>query len=310
MYIIGWRDLPAARRLVPVMDVLDYVSPRELEDWEQRLEEELDEAREKLEETKRLGEEQVDGDGDGESKSTAKVVPTDPKTGKRRTRSPPVHTQIELEAAVALDEEGGKSQGRLRGGTLSLSTPRKRRLKAFEELSDDGESSPSRQIERELYDEESRAAQYGPENRSANTAVASKEEFTGDETQTEEWPLGNDNMAYDKEGAMEKEKQGGAEDGTAVSAKAFPISSRETTAAAAALAWTAFGLDHPSADDMSAAAAPLEGTPTISLTTAKPLSQDLPSAKQSKESTQLAKPRKLEPVKLATKAKNGNGEPM
>ncbi|EGX95275.1 Chromo domain [Cordyceps militaris CM01] len=43
-YIVGWWDLPAARLLVPAMDVLDYVSPHALEEWEYKMELELDAA--------------------------------------------------------------------------------------------------------------------------------------------------------------------------------------------------------------------------------------------------------------------------
>ena len=52
-YIVGWRDLPAARLLVPVMEILDYVSPYALEEWEYNMELELEEDRSKLEEEKR-----------------------------------------------------------------------------------------------------------------------------------------------------------------------------------------------------------------------------------------------------------------
>ncbi|KAK4196970.1 hypothetical protein QBC40DRAFT_233294 [Triangularia verruculosa] len=44
-YHIGFTDLPAAKLLIPCNKVLDYVSPRELEDWEYRNAERLAEAK-------------------------------------------------------------------------------------------------------------------------------------------------------------------------------------------------------------------------------------------------------------------------
>lgn len=47
-YVIGWTDLPAARILVPAMQILDYVSPRVFEEWESNAETYLEEMRAKL----------------------------------------------------------------------------------------------------------------------------------------------------------------------------------------------------------------------------------------------------------------------
>ncbi|KAM4054431.1 hypothetical protein HRG_005287 [Hirsutella rhossiliensis] len=57
-YIIGWRDLPAARHLVPAMKILNYVSPRALEEWESNREVELAEDRRKQADEKDVGEKQ------------------------------------------------------------------------------------------------------------------------------------------------------------------------------------------------------------------------------------------------------------
>lgn len=134
-YIVGWHDLPAARLLVPAMDILDYVSPWELEKWESDLEEELNADRAKLEEDKKLNKTDV---------------------GKRKRARPPVHTQIESAAAAELETEE-EGQSRLKGGALSLSTPQKQRLRDFEEFTDT-DMSPSRQLERELYDNNATAS--------------------------------------------------------------------------------------------------------------------------------------------------------
>ncbi|KJZ80143.1 hypothetical protein HIM_00857 [Hirsutella minnesotensis 3608] len=115
-YIVGWRDLPAARLLVPAMQILDYVPPRALEEWEAQMELELDRDRKKLAEEK--------------------------DSGEKKAR-PPAHTDIES-AAVAEPETGAPARPKM--GVMSLSTPQKARLIDFEDFSDDYNGSPSRQI--------------------------------------------------------------------------------------------------------------------------------------------------------------------
>lgn len=130
-YLIGWRDLPAASKLVPAMQVLDYVSPRTLEDFEERLEQELDDEKGRLE---------------AELKSD--LVAPQAKKKKRRGR-PPAHSQIET-AVVAEAETVAQAKSRHKKGVMSLTTPQKPRLEEFEWLSD-GEGSPSRQIAQEQF---------------------------------------------------------------------------------------------------------------------------------------------------------------
>ncbi|KAL7935434.1 hypothetical protein V8C35DRAFT_299457 [Trichoderma chlorosporum] len=127
-YLIGWRDLPAASKLVPAMQVLDYVSPRTLEDFEARLEQELDDEKERLE---------------AELKSDLIA----PQQKKKKRGRPPAHSQIES-AAVAQPESVAEAKSRPKKGVMSLSTPKKSRLEEFEWLSDE-EGSPSRQIAQE-----------------------------------------------------------------------------------------------------------------------------------------------------------------
>lgn len=127
-YIVGWRDLPAARLLVPAMQVLDYVSPKALEEWEWNMETELDDERRKLAEDRQ------------------NVEPVKP--GKKKAR-PPAHTAIE--SAIVVDPET-EAQTHPKMGAMSLSTPQKSRLEDFDEgLSDDEDedASPSRQLARE-----------------------------------------------------------------------------------------------------------------------------------------------------------------
>ncbi|ATY59801.1 Chromo domain [Cordyceps militaris] len=135
-YIVGWWDLPAARLLVPAMDVLDYVSPHALEEWEYKMELELDVERARLAaERQALKAAQAGAAGEPSEKE------------KKRPARPPMH-HTTIEAAVVAETEGGSGgeQGRLHGGAMgSLSTPRKRKRKEFLE-SGSSEESPSEQL--------------------------------------------------------------------------------------------------------------------------------------------------------------------
>ncbi|RBQ80062.1 hypothetical protein FVER14953_05999 [Fusarium verticillioides] len=121
-YIVSWTDLPAAQMLVPAMDVLEYVSPRKLEEWEfKNTEEQLEE------ETT-------------EKKKTEAGQVTQPKKRGR----PPKHSTIETAVvAVVEDDEAVPMKG-----AMSIKTPTKNRLKDFEGLSD--EEGPARQLQWEM----------------------------------------------------------------------------------------------------------------------------------------------------------------
>ncbi|KAM0741639.1 hypothetical protein ACQRIT_004496 [Beauveria bassiana] len=118
-YIVGWRDLPAARLLVSAMDVLDYVSPHALEEWEYSMELELDVDRARLAAERQALKTQQTLLGRADELPLPKAA-----------RPPPHHTSIEA-AVVAETEDGDGEQGRLRGGALSLSTPKKRKMDDF-----------------------------------------------------------------------------------------------------------------------------------------------------------------------------------
>ncbi|UKZ79829.1 hypothetical protein TrVFT333_007592 [Trichoderma virens FT-333] len=98
-------------------------------DFEARLEQDLDDEKEKLE---------------AERKSDLVA----PQKKKKRGR-PPAHSQIES-AVVAEPETAAQAKSRHKKGAMSLSTPKKARLEEFEWLSDE-EGSPSRQIAQEQF---------------------------------------------------------------------------------------------------------------------------------------------------------------
>ncbi|KZZ90482.1 Chromo domain-like protein [Moelleriella libera RCEF 2490] len=129
-YIVGWHDLPAASLLVPAMDILDYVSPGTLECWEEGLEAEVE----------RQQQQQLLQTARGAKESRPSLA--------HRSR-PPAHTDIEQAAAV--EPTAGDEPQPPKKGSMSLSTPQKRKLADFEDLSDD-EEGPSSQLARELFD--------------------------------------------------------------------------------------------------------------------------------------------------------------
>ncbi|RBR21364.1 uncharacterized protein FIESC28_04901 [Fusarium coffeatum] len=111
-YIVTWSDLPAAQMLVPAMDILDYVSPRELEEWEFK-----------------NTEEQMENEAIQKQQAQAGEAP------KKRRGRPPKHSKIET-AVVAPDEEETMVRG-----AMTIQTPAKDRLQDFEGLSDE-DSTP------------------------------------------------------------------------------------------------------------------------------------------------------------------------
>ncbi|OAR02233.1 hypothetical protein LLEC1_03823 [Akanthomyces lecanii] len=136
-YIIGWHDLPAARLLVPAMDVLDYVSPCALEDWEYNMELELDVERARLEAERQVLKMQTLHQGPASEL---------PKT-KRPGRPPLHHTNIETAVVAEAENEDGEHT-RHRGGAMSLSTPKKRKMDDFL----DGYTSDESPSEQLLFD--------------------------------------------------------------------------------------------------------------------------------------------------------------
>jgi hypothetical protein len=132
MYIIGWTDLPAACLLVPAMRVLDYVSPRVLEDWEMDMEEELEEERARQEAEKQQQQQ------------------AQPKAGpKKRSKGRRPRKRSQIESAMLNELETDGSAERLTGGAMAQTTPKKARRKHAVDLPEE-EDSPSRQLEKEL----------------------------------------------------------------------------------------------------------------------------------------------------------------
>ncbi|KAM0432958.1 hypothetical protein ACHAPT_004663 [Fusarium lateritium] len=124
-YIVGWHDLPAARMLVPAMQILNYVSPQELEEWGfNNMEEQMD--------SKKVEQEEKGQAEDNSSKP-------------KRRRRPPKHSKIET---AVVTEPDGKTAAMPKKGVMTISVAKENRLEEFEGISDE-EGSPSRQLQQE-----------------------------------------------------------------------------------------------------------------------------------------------------------------
>lgn len=148
-YIIGWPDLPAARPVVVAPKILDYVSPRALEDWEYQDALRREEAKE--------AEERALEKGKG-------VVPPGkpgPKPGMKRKPGRPPRARL-MDAPPpepVLDSEQEEMLQRRKSGP-SLSTPQKSRLaqlvaeeEMLEQLEEVEEEDPVSVLQRQLQGE-------------------------------------------------------------------------------------------------------------------------------------------------------------
>ncbi|CAH0050331.1 unnamed protein product [Clonostachys solani] len=192
IYVIAWRDLPAASMTVPVMDVLDYVSPAALEKWESENEARLDIEREEIDrEWEELQKEQKAAEA-----HSGHAQPT-----KKRKRGRP-----RLQPASAADmETDDDAPAPLKGGALALSTtPKKSLLKEFEALDGD-DVSPTRLAGRLVQGmEDSSDSQSGQEMMDLEEFYDAEEEMQtelppvspSDESLEEEPELVSDNLGF------------------------------------------------------------------------------------------------------------------
>ncbi|KAJ9164747.1 hypothetical protein NKR19_g1012 [Coniochaeta hoffmannii] len=157
-YTVGWTDLPSARIAVLASRILDYVSPREVEEWEYN-----DFLR--REEEKKLAQEKV------------AATPKKKKRKSGRPRKGPAESQREAEAAATEELAGLDTETeailaeKSAAGGPSLSTPSKRKLEELlrdTEAEETGTDDENAALRRQLYSEGEEAgsrseAQYGDE---------------------------------------------------------------------------------------------------------------------------------------------------
>lgn len=124
-YIIGWPDLPAARPVVDASKILEYVSPRTLEDWEYQDALRREEEREAAEAAEEAARRAL-----AKGKSVAMLVGGTTQPGaKRRPERPPKSRMMVAEPPSEPElnsEQEELIHKRMRGP--SLSTPQKSRL--------------------------------------------------------------------------------------------------------------------------------------------------------------------------------------
>ncbi|KUI66901.1 hypothetical protein VM1G_02231 [Cytospora mali] len=150
-YIIGWPDLPAARPVIDATKILDYVSPRALEDWEYQDALRREEAREAEERAKEKGKNVATPEGPAAGrKPGVKRKPGRPPKARFMDAPPP---------EPVLDSDQEEMLQRRKSGP-SLSTPQKNRLAqlvAEEEMLQHmeviEEDDPVSVIQRQLEDE-------------------------------------------------------------------------------------------------------------------------------------------------------------
>lgn len=152
-YIIGWPDLPAARPVVDATRILDYVSPRALEDWEYR---DFQRRRAQEEEAAKEAMEAAVA----AAKGKGPVVPYTeflPNGKKKRGRKPKHARMNQVRAPTPqLDSEQEQDLAR-RKSVPSLSTPQKGRIAQMDvememlDITEDSADNDQDEDERMIY---------------------------------------------------------------------------------------------------------------------------------------------------------------
>lgn len=120
-YIIAWPDLPAARPIIDATKILDYVSPRALEDWEYQDALRREDARE--------AEERANKKGKAVVATGAAGAAAGPKAGKKRKPGrPPRARMMDAPPPEPVLDSDQEEMLQRRKSVPSLSTPQKTRL--------------------------------------------------------------------------------------------------------------------------------------------------------------------------------------
>ncbi|KAI0538105.1 hypothetical protein GGR58DRAFT_469482 [Xylaria digitata] len=152
-YIVGWPDLPAARVAILATKILDYVSPRTLEDWEYKssLEKDEEEKRvvaQKARQTERTQARMSSIPGTGASTPS---MPGQKKRG-RPSKAKVLARHIAQQASFGDDELANVPLPPARTDGPSLSTPQKKLAQAAADLEDLEETDTNEAISRQLQD--------------------------------------------------------------------------------------------------------------------------------------------------------------
>lgn len=155
-YLVGWSDLRGASVLVPAGDILDYVSPYALEQFEYELwKERRREEKEAAEERSRAAERRTAPRAGGPEARAAAIKrrrrPGRPRNKKRR--GPRAGLEVPVDEGAILEEARKRAGSQAREGQPSLSTPQKGRPVEFVGggADDEAEAEMDAAIYRQLY---------------------------------------------------------------------------------------------------------------------------------------------------------------
>ncbi|KAI0907541.1 hypothetical protein F4823DRAFT_548756 [Ustulina deusta] len=152
-YIVGWPDLPTARVAVLATKILDYVSPRTLEDWEYKSSLEKDEEEKRVAAEKRKQEERaktrVAATSGTETRMSTPVTPGQKRRG-RPSKAEVLARQLAEQASFGEDELASVPLPPARTSGPSLSTPKKRLAQVSTDLEDLEETDVNEAISKQL----------------------------------------------------------------------------------------------------------------------------------------------------------------
>ncbi|KAI1277392.1 hypothetical protein F5Y07DRAFT_398317 [Xylaria sp. FL0933] len=153
-YIVSWPDLPNARVAILATKILDYVSPRTLEDWEYQraLEREAEEekrlAAERIKQDERAKIRAASTTGTGTGTSTP-VTPGQKKRG-RPSKAELVARRLAQQASFGQDELANVPLPPAKTNGPSLSTPKKRLAQGSMDLDELDDADMNEAISRQL----------------------------------------------------------------------------------------------------------------------------------------------------------------
>ncbi|KAH8165381.1 hypothetical protein CIB48_g2851 [Xylaria polymorpha] len=133
-YVVGWPDLPVARVAILATKILDYVSPRTLEDWEYNCSLEKDKEQEKEEIAQKIKQEERVKAHAAATPATGTSTPASGTPRQKRRGRPSkaevVARQIAQQASFGEDELANVHLPPANTNGPSLSTPQKNRAQA------------------------------------------------------------------------------------------------------------------------------------------------------------------------------------
>ncbi|KAI0470348.1 hypothetical protein F4859DRAFT_486477 [Xylaria cf. heliscus] len=149
-YVVGWPDLPAARVAILATKILDYVSPRTLEDWEYKCSLENDKEREKEQEKAAQKRKEAERSAPVTGTSTPGSGTAGHKKRGRPSKAEVLARHIAQQASFGDDELANVPLPPASTNGPSLSTPQKSRVRAVTDAEDIEETDTNDAISKQL----------------------------------------------------------------------------------------------------------------------------------------------------------------